>query len=98
MEEDLSIYGFEEKPETPHAILRAKERYGIDLTVEDLQNMSKICQENSWRREYKKDLGYNKHHLHISYKDVWFNIIYSGTTKYIVTILHPKSDPKSKIV
>lgn len=97
MEEGLEIYGFTEKPEVPHAIIRAKERYGVDLTIDDLQKMSIICQESSWRREYIKPLGYEKHHLHISYKDIWWNIIFSTSTKFIVTILHPKADPKSKI-
>jgi hypothetical protein len=95
-EEGIEIYGFSEKPEVPHAILRAKERYNIDLTTDDLQKISEICQSKTWRRDYQKNLGFGKHHIHVNYKDVWLNLIYSDTTKYIVTILHPKSDPKSK--
>ena len=96
MEEDLSIYGYD-TPKIPHATLRAKERYDIELTNEDLQAMSKICQERTWRRDYQKDLGFDKHHIHVCYKDIWFNLIYSSSTKMVVTILHPKSNPKPKI-
>lgn len=96
VEEGIEIYGFSDKPETPHAALRSKERYGIDLTNEDLQQISLICQDKTWRRDYQKNLGYGKHHIHVNYKDIWFNCIYSETTKMIVTILHPKHDPKAK--
>jgi len=92
-EEGIEIYGYEEKPKVPHAADRAKERYGVDLTNEDLQAMSKICQESTWRRDYQTDLGFDKHHIHVNYKDIWFNLIYSSSTKMIVTILHPKSKP-----
>lgn len=97
MEEGIEIYGFSDKPAIPHAALRAKERYGIELTNEDLQKMSDICQDKTWRRDYQKNLGYGKHHIHVNYKDIWFNCIYSETTKMIVSILHPKHDPPAKI-
>ena len=95
-EEGIEIYGYSETPKTPHAATRAKERYGVELTNEDLQKMSEICQGKLWSRDYQKDLGYGKHHIHVSYKDIWFNCVYSETTKMIVTILHPKQDPKPK--
>lgn len=79
-----------------HASDRAKERYGIDLTNEDLQNISKLCQSKTCDREYIKNLGYGKHHLHIKYKGIWFNLVWSSTTNIVVSILHPKSDPQPK--
>ena len=81
----------------PHAAIRAKERYGIELTNEDLQKISLICQSKSWARDYQKDLGYGKHHIHVSYKDIWWNIIWSESTNMVVSVLHPKHDPKPKI-
>lgn len=97
MEEGIEIYGYAPKPIEPHAITRARERYNVELTEEDLRKMSEICQESSWRREYQKPLGFEKHHIHINYKDIWFNVIFSSSTKFIVTILHPKADPTPKI-
>lgn len=97
MDDDISIYGFTDKPEKSHAAIRSKERYGIELTNEDLQKMSEICQGNSALRDYQKNLGYGKHHIHVKYKDMWWNAIFSEDSKMIVTILHPKSDPKPKI-
>lgn len=96
VEEGIEIYGFTDKPEEPHAIIRARERYNIELTTEDLQKMSDICQSKLWCRDYQKNLGCGKHHIHVNYKGIWFNLIYSDTTKFIVTILHPKSDPQPK--
>lgn len=94
-DDDLSIYGYSQNI-IPHAAIRSKERYGIELTNEDLQKMSEICQSKTWARDYQKPLGFEKHHIHVNYKDIWFNVIYSSTTKMIVTILHPKHDPKAK--
>ena len=94
-ENDISIYGYSEN-EKPHAAIRSKERYGIELTNDDLKQMSIICQSKTWARDYRKSLGFDKHHIHVNYKEIWFNVIYSSTTKMIVTILHPKHDPKSK--
>lgn len=51
-DDDLSIYGYSENT-TPHAAIRSKERYGIDLTNEDLQKMSEICQSKTWERDYQ---------------------------------------------
>ena len=96
-DEGIEIYGYTDKPQVPHAAVRAKERYGVDLTNEDLKKMSEICQGRIWSRDYQKDLGYGKHHIHVNYKDIWFNCVYSETTKMIVSILHPKHDPKPKI-
>jgi len=95
-EEGIEIYGYSEVVKQPHAASRSLERYGIELSNEDLKAMSVICQGNSWARDYQKPLGYGKHHIHVSYKDIWFNCVYSETTKMIVTILHPKHDPKAK--
>lgn len=96
MTENLEIYGYTQNG-IPHAALRAKERYGIELTNEDLKQMSIICQSKTWQRDYQKPLGFDKHHIHVNYKDIWFNLIYSSETKMIVSILHPKHDPKAKI-
>lgn len=96
MEEGIEIYGFSDTPKIPHATLRAKERYGIELTNEDLQSMSLICQGNSSLRDYQKNLGYGKHHVHVKYKDIWWNCIFSENSKIIVTILHSKADPQPK--
>ena len=96
MEEGIEIYGYDDSPKIPHAALRAKERYGVELSNDDLRKMSEICQGKMWNRDYQKNLGYGKHHIHVSYKDIWWNIIYSETSKMIVTILHPKSDPQPK--
>lgn len=96
MTEDLTIYGFDDKPKESHASIRAKQRYGIDLSKEDLQKMSEICQSKTWARDYQKSLGFDKHHIHVNYKDIWFNVIYSSNTKMIVSILHPKHDPQPK--
>jgi hypothetical protein len=96
-EEGIEIYGYSDKPEIPHAALRARERYGIELSNDDLKAMSEICQQRIWRRDYQKDLGFGKHHIHVNYKDIWWNCIYSDTTGMIVTILHPKHDPPSKV-
>jgi hypothetical protein len=70
-EEGIEIYGYIDKPQVPHAALRAKERYGIDLTNEDLQAMSDICQMKKCCRDYQKPLGFGKHHIHVSYKSIW---------------------------
>jgi hypothetical protein len=95
-DEGIEIYGYSDIPKVPHAIVRAKERYNIDLTNEDLRQMSLICQGTSWARDYIKDLGYGKHHIHVKYKDIWFNCIFSSSTKIIVTILDMKADPQPK--
>ena len=95
-EEGIEIYGFSDKPKESHATIRSKERYGLELSKEDLQEMSIICQGNDWRRDYHKNLGCHKHHIHVKYKDIWWNVVYSDMTKMIVTILHPKHDPKPK--
>jgi hypothetical protein len=94
---DISIYGFTDKPEKSHAAIRSKERYGLELTNEDLQKMSEICQGNSALRDYQKNLGYSKHHIHVKYKDIWWNLIWCSETNIICTILHQKHNPKSKI-
>lgn len=94
-EEGIEIFGYSTN-EIPHAALRAKERYGIELTNDDLREMSKVCQGNTWQRDYKKDLGFGKHHIHVEYKGIWWNIVYSSESKIIVTILHPKADPQPK--
>ena len=96
-EEGIEIYGYSTVEKPPHAAVRCKERYGIELTNEDLQKMSEICQGNSWARDYKKPLGYGKHHVHVLYKNIWFNIIYSSESKMVVTILHYKHDPHPKV-
>jgi len=95
-EEGIEIYGYTEGVKTPHAATRSLERYGIELSNDDLRAMSEICQGNSWARDYQKPLGYGKHHIHVSYKDIWFNCVYSETTKMIVTILDKKHNPKAK--
>lgn len=95
--DDLSIYGYKEPSGISHAAQRSYERYGIELTNEDLQKMSVICQSKTWMRDYQKPLGAEKHHIHVWYKETWFNLIYSSETKIIVTILHPKCDPKSRL-
>ena len=97
MEEGIEIYGYSDAPKVPHAAIRAKERYGIELTNEDLQKISLICQGKSWARDYQKDLGYGKHHIHVSYKNIWWNLIWSETSGMVVSILSPKHDPKSKL-
>jgi hypothetical protein len=97
-EEGIEIYGYSNEVKTPHAAVRSLERYGIELSNDDLKAMSEICQGNSWRRDYQKPLGFGKHHIHVSYKDIWFNCVYSETTKIVVTILPMKANPKSKIV
>ena len=96
MEEGIEIYGYSTTPKPPHAAQRAKERYGVELTNEDLQKISLICQGKSSLRDYQKDLGFGKHHIHVKYKNIWWNCIFSETSKIIVTILHPKSDPQPK--
>jgi hypothetical protein len=96
-EEGLEIYGFSEEPKISHAIIRAKERYGIELTNEDLQVMSDICQLKKCCRDYQKPLGYGKHHIHVNYKDIWWNVIYCEESKIICTILHSKHNPKPRI-
>jgi hypothetical protein len=96
MEEGIEIYGYSETPKVPHATLRAKERYGVELNNDDLKQMSLICQGKSWARDYQKDLGYGKHHIHVKYKDIWFNVVYAAESKIIATILPPKVDPKPK--
>jgi hypothetical protein len=95
-EEDLEIYGYKSNQETSHASLRAKERYGVELSKEDLKTMSEICQLKKCCRDYQKPLGYGKHHIHVQYKDIWWNLIYSDTTGMIVSILDPKHNPKPK--
>lgn len=95
-EEDISIYGYTSEPKIPHAAVRAKERYGIELSNEDLQVMSDICQLKKCCRDYQKPLGYGKHHIHVLYKEIWWNVIYSETSKMIVSILHPKHNPEPK--
>jgi hypothetical protein len=97
MDEGIEIYGFSETPKISHAAQRAKERYGVELTNEDLQKISDICQGKTWRRDYQKPLGFDKHHIHVNYKDIWWNLVYSSSTKMIVTILHPKADPTPKV-
>lgn len=87
----------EEEPETikrtlPHAAIRAKERYGIDLTNDDLREMAKICQDKTWRRDYRKNLGKGKHNIHVNYKDIWFNCIWSSNSGIIVSILDIKQE------
>jgi hypothetical protein len=94
-EDDISIYGFSDNKPS-HASLRAKERYGIELTDEDLQNMSDICQMKKCCRDYQKALGFGKHHIHVSYKDIWWNVIWCSETNIICTILHPKHNPMPK--
>ena len=97
MEEGIEIYGYNDSPKVPHAAHRAKERYGVELSNEDLQKMSDICQDKTWRREYVKNLGYGKHHIHVFYNEIWFNVVFSESTKMIVTVLHNKADPKPKL-
>lgn len=96
-DEDLSIYGYKDSSSISHAAQRSYERYGIELTNEDLQKMSQICQDRTWMRDYQQNLGNEKHHIHVWYKNIWFNCIYSSSTKMIVTILHPKVYPKSRL-
>ena len=41
--EDISIYGYTTST-LPHASIRAKERYNLELSKDDLKNISSICQ------------------------------------------------------
>lgn len=96
MEEGIEIYGYSDTPKTPHAAIRAKERYGVELSNDDLQAMSNICQDKTWMRDYQQNLGNDKHHIHIWYKGIWFNIIWCSQSKIVCTILHPKHHPQPK--
>jgi hypothetical protein len=59
-EDDLSIYGYKPESDISHAAKRAYERYGVELTNEDLQRMSLICHSKTWMRDYQKPLGYRQ--------------------------------------
>ena len=75
-----------------HSKKRAMERFNIALSNKDLKEMAAMCQHQhqSTVIEYLSNTRARKH---IIFKGQEFDVIYSNSTKCIVTIL-PEEDPE----
>lgn len=75
----------------PHAITRARERYGLSLEMDDLRAMVRLIR--SGRRIYLRpsDDGCEIHA--ISYAGIWLPVVWSTASEWIVTILPPTHLP-----
>lgn len=66
----MSVTSPEAEPVIPHAIQRAKERYGIDLSVDDLTGLSARCQAGEGRTGGTED-GAQFHVLILRDRVLW---------------------------
>ena len=67
-----------------HAIRRAKERYGIDLTQEDLAAMTLAIQND--RARFLRAASPGSHWI-LTHKGTTYRVAYHGIDKLVVTIL-----------
>lgn len=74
-----------------HSIQKAKKRYGLELTHEDIKRMVKLIQKGQSESLINAGTKTRSRSFHkIFYKDVWLRVVYSKTMKTIVTVLPPE--------
>ena len=71
----------------PHAILRAQDRYGIDLTVDDLNTITQLIQSN--HGEFIRQDSDKKTHWWLEYKGIRLRLLISADFYTVITVLPP---------
>jgi len=83
----------------PHAITRARERYNLDLTVDDLLAICRLIRNG--HRLYLRPADDGCEECVVSYAGVWLPLIWSIEKQWIVTILPathlPLKRPRKRI-
>lgn len=80
-----------------HSIKKAKTRYDLYLTHEDIKRMAKLIQKGKSQSIINVGRRTRSRSFHkLFYKDTWLRVVYSKTMKTIVTILPPEKEiPKN---
>lgn len=78
---------------TPHAIERAKERYGLNLTVEHLEKITHIIQNNGGT--FDKQHADGKTQWYVTYKNTPVRVLISKDFYRVITFL-PLTDGMSR--
>lgn len=93
-----------------HAIQRAKERYKLDLTLTELQQLTQICIEgkditkltvrDKFGRLPKKDYKNTFNCYRLNYKDKWIDVVFEKNKEVsrIVTFLPAPKEPNYPII
>ncbi|MEK7505923.1 MAG: hypothetical protein AAB597_03475 [Patescibacteria group bacterium] len=80
------------RSEEKHALRRLKERYGLELTLDDLETMIKRIRQPEHHRHKGKAVFVGKEsgarsRFFVWHRDVWFPVIYNKNTGTITTVL-----------
>jgi hypothetical protein len=79
-------------PHIPHAIARAKDRYGLDLTGRDLGKIARMIQTNQGKLDKQHADG--KTQWFLTYRDVPLRVVISQDFYKIITFIPLRDDPK----
>lgn len=78
----------------PHAAERAAERYGVGLSVDDLQAMAEIIRAGKSTRLSDRRNGMEQHLVLL--KGRAFRVVSAPNTGRVITVLDPIGKPRSK--
>jgi hypothetical protein len=77
-----------------HTKFRAHQRYGVELNRFDLREIAKMCEDShahfaSSRATFIEKKSNTRNLYAVEYKGVTFFVVYSSSTKTLVTVLPP---------
>jgi hypothetical protein len=75
-----------------HVIERAKQRYSIDISFSEYDNLCKIAKQNLHKCKQKEQNGDDTQYiLHIEFKDVTMIVVFSEKRQLVTTLLPPSN-------